>query len=218
MAVSTRGRYRKLVGQAKAFLAGKSGVVQQELASEMEHAAEALEFERAAAVRDRIRALTFVQGNDVVNPASLEDADVIAAWQIAGQTCVQVFFVRGGRNNGNRAFFPMHTRAEEAPEVLSAFIGQFYDDKPPPPLLLINHELPEQDLVAEALTLKAGRKVEIAVPSAARNMMSSSTPKSTRARRWNANLPNQPVRRSCWKASPRLFGMDATAGTDRGLR
>src|SRR6202453_3423148 len=156
--------YGKLVGQAKAFLAGKSGAVQQELAGEMEHAAGAMEFERAAAVRDRIRALTFVQGNDVVNPASLEDADVIAAFQIAGQTCVQVFFVRGGRNNGNRAFFPTHTRAEEAPEVLSAFIAQFYDDKPPPPCVLINHELPEQDLVAEALTLKAGRKVEIHVP------------------------------------------------------
>ena len=88
--------YGKLIGQAKAFLAGKSGAVQQELASEMERAAETLEFERAAAIRDRIRGLTFVQGNDVINPASLEDADVIAAWQIAGQTCVQVFFVRGG--------------------------------------------------------------------------------------------------------------------------
>src|ERR1700760_3826891 len=156
--------YRKLVGQAKAFLAGKSGIVQQELAGEMEHAGEALEFERAAAVGDRIRALTLVQGNDVVNPASLEDADVTAAWQIAGQTCVQVFFVRGGRNNGNRAFFPSHARAEEAPEVLSAFIGQFYDDKPPPPLLLVNQELPEQSLIAEALSLKAGRKVEISLP------------------------------------------------------
>jgi len=161
--------YAKLVGQAKAFLAGKSGTVQKELAAEMEHAAEALEFERAAAVRDRIRGLTFVQGNDVVNPASLTDADVIAAWQTAGQTCVQVFFVRGGRNNGNRAFFPLHARTEETPEVLGAFIGQFYDDKPPPPLLLVNAELPEQELIAEALTLKAlslkgGRKVEISLP------------------------------------------------------
>ena len=156
--------YGKLVAQAKGFLSGKSASVQRELAAEMEQAAGALEFERAAAVRDRIRALTFVQGNDVINPASLEDADVIAAWQIAGQTCVQVFFVRGGRNNGNRAFFPTHTRAEEAPEVLSAFIAQFYDDKPPPPCVLINHPLPEQSLVAEALSLKAGRKVEILVP------------------------------------------------------
>jgi excinuclease ABC subunit C len=156
--------YARLVTQAKAFLAGKSGTVQKELATEMETAAESLEFERAAAVRDRIRGLTFVQGNDVVNPASLTDADVIAAWQTAGQTCVQVFFVRGGRNNGNRAFFPVHAKAEEAPEVLSAFIAQFYDDKPPPPLLLVNQELAEHDLIAEALTLKAGRKVEILLP------------------------------------------------------
>ena len=156
--------YGRLVGQAKAFLAGKSATVQRELAAEMEQAAGALEFEHAAAVRDRIRARTFVQGNDVVNPASLEDADVIAAWQIGGQTCVQVFFVRGGRNNGNRAFFPSHAKAEESPEVLAAFIAQFYDDKPPPPCLLLNHALPEQELVAEALSLKAERKVEIAVP------------------------------------------------------
>ena len=156
--------YGRLVGQAKAFLAGKSAAVQQELAAEMEHAAAALEFERAAAVRDRIRGLTFVQGTGVMNPASLQDADIIAAWQIAGQTCVQVFFVRGGRNNGNRAFFPTHARHEEAAEVLSAFIGQFYDDKPTPPLLLTNQSLPEQPLVEEALSLKAGRRVEIAVP------------------------------------------------------
>jgi excinuclease ABC subunit C len=130
----------------------------------MEHAAAALEFERAAAVRDRIRGLTHVQGGDVVNPASLRDADVIAAWQDAGQTCVQVFFVRGGRNNGNRPFFPAHARHEEAPDVLAAFIAQFYDDKPPPPLILTNHPLPEQALVAEALSLKAQRKVEIAMP------------------------------------------------------
>jgi excinuclease ABC subunit C len=156
--------YARLVAQAKAFLSGKASSVQKELAAEMEQAAEALEFERAAAVRDRLRGLTFVQGSSVINPASLTDADVIAAWQTAGQTCVQVFFVRGGRNNGNRAFFPTHTKAEEAPEVLSAFIGQFYDDKPPPPLLLVNQELPEQPLIAEALSLKASRKVEISLP------------------------------------------------------
>jgi excinuclease ABC subunit C len=156
--------YGKLVAQAKAFLSGKATTVQKELAAEMEHAAEALEFERAAAVRDRLRALTFVQGSSVINPASLTDADVIAAWQIAGQTCVQVFFVRGGRNNGNRAFYPTHTKAEETPEVLGAFIAQFYDDKPPPPLLLVNQDIPEKELIEEALSLKAGRKVEINMP------------------------------------------------------
>jgi excinuclease ABC subunit C len=156
--------YATLVAQAEAFLAGRSAAVQQELAAEMEAAASHLEFERAAAIRDRIRGLTHVQGSGVVNPASLGDADVIAAWQTAGQTCVQVFFIRGGRNNGNRAFFPSHAKAEEAPEVLGAFIAQFYDDKPPPPLLLLSHAIPESVLVAEALALKAGRKVEIAVP------------------------------------------------------
>ena len=164
-----RADYAALVAQARAFLSGKPGDVQRDLAAEMEAAAAALEFERAASVRDRIRALTHVQGSDVINPASLTDADVIAAWQAAGQVCVQVFFFRGGRNNGNRAFFPANTRGEELPEVLAAFIGQFYDDKPPPALLLLSHELPEQALIEEALRLKAetfgGRgRVEIAVP------------------------------------------------------
>jgi len=156
--------YAKLVAQAKAFLQGRASSVQRELAAEMEGASEALEFERAAAARDRIRALTHVQGSGVINPASLQDADVIAAWQTAGQTCVQVFFVRGGRNNGNRAFYPTHVRQEEPGEVLAAFIAQFYDDKPVPPVLLLSHALSEQELVAEALSLKANRKIEIAVP------------------------------------------------------
>ncbi len=116
------------------------------------------------AIRDRLRGLTFVQGNSVVNPGSLGDADVIAAWQIAGQTCIQVFFIRGGHNNGNRPFYPVHAKTEDTPTVLAAFIAQFYDDKPPPPQVLINSELAEQDLIAEALTLKAGRKVEVLTP------------------------------------------------------
>src|SRR5487761_2571924 len=160
----SEAEYAALVGQARAFLEGRSATVQQDLAAEMEAAAERLEFERAATIRDRIRGLTHVQGTDVINPASMGDADVIAAWQAAGQTCVQVFFIRGGRNNGNRAHFPTHARGEEAPVVLGAFIAQFYDDKPPPPLLLVSHTLPEQALIAEALSLKAGRKVEIALP------------------------------------------------------
>ena len=156
--------YAKLVAQAKAFLQGRAAGVQAELAAEMEAASANLEFERAAAARDRIRALTHVQGTGIMNPASLEDADVIAAWQTAGQTCVQVFFVRGGRNNGNRAFYPTHARHEEPGEVLEAFIAQFYDDKPPPPLLLLSHPLPQSELMAEALCLKAHRKVELSHP------------------------------------------------------
>ncbi len=159
--------YARLVDQARAFLSGKIATVQRELSAEMEAASERLEFERAATVRDRIRALTHVQGSGIINPASLTDADIIALWQIAGQSCVQVFFVRGGRNNGNRAHFPSTVKSDEPADVLSAFIAQFYDDKPPPPLILTNHDLPEGDLIADALTLragKAGRRVEIAVP------------------------------------------------------
>ena len=144
--------------------------MQRELAAEMEHASDALEFERAAAVRDRIRGLTHVQSSGIAHLDSVADADVIAAsGRTPGQTCVQVFFVRGGRNNGNRAFFPAHAKGEEAPEVLAAFVAQFYDDKPPPPLVLLSHEVPEIALVAEALGLRAasfgaGKRVEVAVP------------------------------------------------------
>ena len=161
--------YGELVSQARAFLGGKGGTVQQALAREMEAAAEKLEFERAAALRDRIRGLTYVQGTDTINPASIADADVIAGHQIAGSTCIQVFFIRGGRNNGNRAFYPSHARAEETPEVMAAFIAQFYDDKPPPPMILLSHELPEQELIADALGIRRqsfdeGRSVTLAVP------------------------------------------------------
>ena len=156
--------YDHLVAQARAFLSGKAGSVQKELAAEMERASEAMEFERAAALRDRIRGLTHVQGSGVINPASIEDADIVAIHQAAGQACVQVFFIRGGRNNGNRAFFPANARDEEAGEVLAAFVAQFYDDKPPPPLLLSNVLLAEPELIAEALGLKAGRRVELVVP------------------------------------------------------
>ncbi len=156
--------YEHYVAQARAFLSGKAGDVQRELAREMEAASENLEFEHAAAVRDRIRGLTHVQGTAVINPASLTDADIVAAHQIGGQTCVQVFFVRGGNNNGNRAFFPTHTRDEEPDAVLAAFLGQFYDDKPVPPVILLSHAVIEQDLLAEALSLKAERKVSVSVP------------------------------------------------------
>ena len=157
--------YAGLVSQARAFLGGKAGAVQKQLAAEMEEAAESLEFERAAAIRDRIRGLTAVQGTAVINPASLNDADVIAAHGIGGQTCVQVFFIRGGRNNGNRAFFPTHAREMEVDEVLGAFVLQFYDDKPPPAVVLLNMAIPEAELVSEALAIKADRKVEVAVPA-----------------------------------------------------
>lgn len=156
--------YAALVEEAKDFLKGKTNALQKQLAEAMQAAAENLEFEQAAALRDRLRGLAYVQGSDVINPASLGDADVIALHQQAGQACVQVFFIRGGRNNGNRSVFPLINGDDEPGDILEAFIAQFYDDKPPPALVLLNYEAAEQDLLAKALSLKVGRKVEILVP------------------------------------------------------
>jgi len=156
--------YAGLIAQAKEFLTGRASTIQREMAAQMQEASDSLEFETAAVLRDRISALTTVQTSSVINPASIENADVIAIHQIAGQTCAQVFFIRGGCNNGNRALFPLHAKDAEAAEVISALIAQFYDDKPPPPLLLVSHIPADHEILAAALTLKANRKVTIARP------------------------------------------------------
>jgi excinuclease ABC subunit C len=157
--------YAALVADAKQFLSGETPSIQKRLATEMEAAAADLQFERAAALRDRIRGLTHIQGKDRVNLDGMGDADVIALHQAAGQSCVQVFFFRGGRNNGNRAFFLSHAKQDQsAEEVMGAFLGQLYEDLPPPPLLLLSHDPPEAALIAEALAIKAGRRVELRRP------------------------------------------------------
>ena len=156
--------YAGLVAQARDFLSGKSREVQQRLAQRMTAAAQALDFEAAAAYRDRIRALTQIQARQDINVEGLDDADVIAAHQAAGQTCVQVFFFRGGRNYGNRPYFPSHERNLAVETVLAAFVGQFYDNKPPPPRLLLSHWPAEAPLLEEALGVRAGRRVRLAVP------------------------------------------------------
>ncbi|MCT4579325.1 excinuclease ABC subunit UvrC [Donghicola sp.] len=161
----TEEEYGALVADAERFLSGRSTKVQEELATQMAEAAEAMEFERAAALRDRIRALTQVQTAQGINPRGVAEADVIALHMEKGQACVQVFFIRANQNWGNRDFYPRvsGTDASEA-EVLQAFIGQFYDDKEPPRLLLLSHPVEDPDLLSEALAEKVGRKVEIAVP------------------------------------------------------
>ena len=156
--------YAELVTQARQFLSGKNTELQQELAIEMERASEAMEYERAAAIRDRIRGFSGLQNSGTINPASIQDADIVAIWQEAGQTCIQVFFIRASRNNGNRAFYPVHAEEEAPADVLSAFLLQFYDNKSPPPSILVNHELPEQQLVEEALSIRREQKVEISFP------------------------------------------------------
>jgi len=156
--------YAGLVADARDFLAGRSQRVQAELAEAMQQAAERLDYEQAARYRDRIRALAHVQAHQDVNVEGVEDADVIAAHQAGGQTCVQVFFFRAGRNYGNRAYFPSHDGALSEAEVLGAFVAQFYEGKPVPRLVLLGAAIEEQALVAEALGLAAGRRVELAVP------------------------------------------------------
>jgi excinuclease ABC subunit C len=156
--------YTRLVGEARNFLSGRGQDVQAELARDMQVAAETLDFEAAALIRDRIRALTHVQGQQDINVQSVADADIIAAHQAGGQTCIQVFFFRGGQNWGNRAYFPSHDRQLPVEEVLASFVGQFYDNKPPPRLLLLSHALAEAELIAEALSIRAGRKVVLLVP------------------------------------------------------
>ncbi len=156
--------YGRLVDEAGDVLSGHSREVQDRLAKEMQAASDALEFERAARLRDRVRALAHIQSHQGVNVAGLEEADIIAAHQAGGQTCVQVFFFRGGSNYGNRAYFPSHDHEMELPQVLSSFIGQFYDNKEPPKLVLVSHTPLESALLQEALSVKAGRKVELIAP------------------------------------------------------
>jgi excinuclease ABC subunit C len=156
--------YEKLVDEARAFLAGRSKEVQEQLALRMQELSDDLQFESAAFLRDRIRALTQVQGHQDINVESLGDADVIAAHQAGGHTSIQVFFFRGGQNWGNRAYFPSHDRQLGVEEVLASFIGQFYDSKPVPPSVLTSHVPADHDLLAEALASRAGRRIDLATP------------------------------------------------------
>jgi excinuclease ABC subunit C len=161
--------YDALVEQAHDFLRGKSRAVMTRLSEEMTEAAEALEFERAARLRDRIRALSSVSQEQSINPQTLEEADVFAVHAEGGQACVQVFFFRAGQNWGNRAYFPRVANtiegADEEAGIIDAFLGQFYDSQAVPRLILVSHEPANRELLAEAFAMKAGRKVEIAHPS-----------------------------------------------------
>jgi excinuclease ABC subunit C len=156
--------YGELVDQARGFLSGESGAVQRTLAGKMQDASDSMEFETAALYRDRIRAMTQVQAHQDINVEGLADADAFALHGESGSSCIQVFFFRGGSNYGNRAYFPSHDKTHDPAEVLEAFIGQFYDNKQPPRLVLVSHALAEQALLAEALSVKAERKVEILMP------------------------------------------------------
>jgi excinuclease ABC subunit C len=158
------GGYTELVREATDFLSGRSQAVKELLAAEMEKASTELEFETAAVYRDRLAALSAIQSQQGINPRTVEEADVFAIHQEGGYSCVEVFFFRTGQNWGNRAYFPRAEKTFTPEEVLSSFLAQFYDDKPPPRLILLSHEIEEAELLADALTVKAGHKVEVSVP------------------------------------------------------
>jgi excinuclease ABC subunit C len=160
----SHGDYARLVTEAKDFLSGRSQKVKTEISAAMREASEALDFERAAIYRDRLAALSHVQSHQGINPQTVDEADVFAIHQEGGQVCIQVFFFRTGQNWGNRAYFPKADPALEAGEVLGSFLAQFYDDKPTPRAILLSHGVEDQELLAEALSTRAGRKVAISVP------------------------------------------------------
>jgi excinuclease ABC subunit C len=156
--------YMRLVDEAKAFLSGRSQNFKTSLSQAMQSASEELDFERAAIYRDRLSALAHVTGHQGINPQGVDEADVFAVVQDGGMTCIEVFFFRTGQNWGNRAYYPRADSTLNEAEVLGPFLAQFYDGKPCPRLILLSHEVEEQELIAEALSAHAGRKVEIAVP------------------------------------------------------
>ena len=156
--------YGAIVDEVRGFLGGRNREVQQALSQRMEQASVGLEFERAAVLRDRIRALAHIQSHQSITLPSIDEADIFAAHAEGGQMCVQVFFLRAGQNLGNRAYFPSHTKDLDAPAVLSAFIGQFYEARQAPKLILASHDVAERELLESALALTAGHKVEIRHP------------------------------------------------------
>ena len=156
--------YDELVKEATDFLRGRSNALREELQARMNEAAEAMDFETAAKLRDRIRAIAAVTTDQGINPEGVEEADVVAVAQDGGKSCVQVFFFRAGQNWGNQSFFPRHDSEAEPADVLAAFLAQFYDDKPAPGLILLSHEIEEAELLGEALSLKAERKVQLHTP------------------------------------------------------
>lgn len=156
--------YRDLVREAERFLNGEAETLLIQLAGQMDHAAQTMQYEQAARLRDRIRALSHIRQSQNINPEGLVEADVFAIHSDAGQSAVQAFFFRAGQNWGATVWHPRHDRDDTPEQVLTAFLGQFYDDKPPPRLILLSHEIDEADLMTEALEMRAGHKVEICTP------------------------------------------------------
>ena len=157
-------KYNHLVDDARKFLEGKSTKIQESMAIEMAEASKNLQFERAASLRDRIRALTNVQSSQGINPKTVNEADIVSLHMEGDQACVQVFFIRANQNWGNRAFYPRNTSGADSEEVMESFLAQFYDNKTPPKLILVSCPISNLDLLIDALSVKRGNKIEIIEP------------------------------------------------------
>lgn len=201
--------YATIVDEVRGFLGGRNREVQQALAARMDEASKALQFESAAVLRDRIRALAQIQSHQAISLPSIDEADIFAAYADAGQVCIQVFFLRAGQNLGNRAYFPSHGRDLDIAEVLAAFIGQFYEARPAPKLLLVSHDVPEVELLASALALAAGHKVDIQNPKRgdAKDALDQAVANAREA--LARRLAERGTQRQLLEGIARVFGLDA---------
>lgn len=200
--------YALLVAQARRFLSGESSEVQAQMAAAMQKAADALDFEAAAGYRDRLRALTQVQAHQGINLEGVADADVIAVHREGGQSCIQVFFFRGGSNFGNRAYFPAHDKEMALSSVLAAFIGQFYESRMPAPLLLLSDAPAERELIEQALSVRAGRRVQIAVPRRGAKRQAVEHALANAREALGRRLSETSSQRGLLQAVADLFGLD----------
>ncbi|SJZ87518.1 Excinuclease ABC subunit C [Enhydrobacter aerosaccus] len=201
--------YDAIVDEVRDFLGGKNREVQQALSQRMEQASANLEFEQAAVLRDRIKALAHIQSHQSISLHSIDEADIFAAHAEGGQVCVQVFFLRAGQNLGNRAYFPSHARELDEAAVLSAFIGQFYESRSAPKLVLTSHEVAEAELLQSALSLSAGHKVEIRNPKRG-DQKDALDQAVTNAREALARrMAERGTQRQLLEGVARVFGLDA---------
>jgi len=205
-----RDAYEEIVEQARAFLTGRSHEIQQALADQMTKAADNRDYEAAAMYRDRIRALAHIQAHQGINVPDIDEADVIALHAEGGNTCVQVFFYRGGQNFGSRAYYPAHAQSLEAPEVLSAFLGQFYENRPAPRLVLTSDECDQRHLLEEALSVRAGRSVKIAQPKRGRKADLMRHARENAADALRRRLAESASQRELLEGVADVFNLDAT--------
>jgi excinuclease ABC subunit C len=204
-----KAEYGVIVDEVRDFLGGRNREVQQALSERMEQASGKLEFERAAVLRDRIRALAHIQSHQSIALDSIDEADIFAVHAEGGQVCVQVFFVRSGQNLGNRAYFPSHTKDLEEPAVLTAFIGQFYEARQAPRLILTSHDVAEAELLESALGMTAGHKVEIHQPKRGEQKDALDHAVTNAREALARRMAERGTQRQLLEGTARVFGLEA---------